>query len=88
MVSAAVKIINKQGMHMNTAKMIVKAVKPYDKCKVTLRYGGKDIAAKNAVFIMAAGMKQGAELEILADGEGEAEVLAEVKNLFDTGFGE
>lgn len=88
MISAPVKIINKQGMHMNTAKMIVQAVKPFASCKVVLKYGGKEISAKNAVFIMAAGMKQGAELEIQADGGGEAEVLAEVKRLFDTGFGE
>ncbi|MDR1039706.1 MAG: HPr family phosphocarrier protein [Deltaproteobacteria bacterium] len=88
MLFAPVKIINSQGMHMNTAKMIVQAVKPFPGCKVTLRFGGKDIAAKNAVFIMAAGMKQGAELEIHADGEGEAEALAAVKKLFDDGFGE
>jgi phosphocarrier protein len=88
MVSAQVKIINKQGMHMNTAKMIVKAVKAFPGCGVTLRHSGKDIPGKNAIAIMAAGMKQGTELEVLAEGEGEAEALAAVKKLFDDGFGE
>ncbi|MDR1036145.1 MAG: HPr family phosphocarrier protein [Deltaproteobacteria bacterium] len=88
MVSAPVKIINAQGMHMNTAKMIVQAAKPFANCKVTLNYQGRDISAKNAIFIMAAGMKQGAELTVRADGEGEAEALAAVKKLFDDGFGE
>jgi phosphocarrier protein len=85
MTSANVKLINKQGMHMRTANMIVNALKPF-KSKVILKFKGKDISAKSPVLIMAAGMKFDDEVVIEADGPDENEALAAVKKLFDDSF--
>ena len=87
MVSAKTKIVNPMGMHMRPAQLFVKAVTPFP-CHVTLVFNGKEINGKSVMNLMAACIKQGAEIEIRCDGDGEADCLKAAVELVDSGLGE
>ncbi|HIT31367.1 MAG TPA: HPr family phosphocarrier protein [Candidatus Enterenecus stercoripullorum] len=87
MVSAKTKIVNPMGMHMRPAQLFVKAVTPFP-CHVTLVFNGKEINGKSIMNLMAACIKQGAEIEIRCDGDQEAECLKAAVDLVDSGLGE
>jgi phosphocarrier protein len=86
MISATTKLINQQGMHMRTAKLVVEALKPFKEATVTFKFKDKLINAKSIVKIMAAGMKFNDEVTIEADGPEAETALAAVKKLFDDSF--
>ena len=87
MVSAKTKIVNPMGMHMRPAQLFVKVVTPFP-CHVTLVFNGKEINGKSIMNLMAACIKQGAEIEIRCDGDREAECLKAAVELVDSGLGE
>lgn len=88
MVSKTVTIVNAEGMHMRPAGKIAKAVKAYPDTEVILKANGKDIKAKAVMQIMAAGLKKGTEVEIVANGTQEQAALDELAKMFEDGFGE
>ena len=88
MVSKTVTIVNAEGMHMRPAGMIAKAVKAYPDTEVILKANGKDIKAKAVMQIMAAELKKGTEVEIVANGTQEQAALDELAKMFEDGFGE
>lgn len=87
MVSAKTKLVNPQGMHMRPAQLFVAAMAGYP-CEVTILFGGKTINAKSIMFLMSACIKQGSEIEIRCDGEGEEEALKKAVELVESGLGE
>lgn len=87
MVSANVKVINPQGMHMRPAQVFVSAMARY-KSDVTILFNGKTINAKSIMNLMAACIKQGSEIEIRCDGEQEAEALKAAVALVESGLGD
>ena len=87
MVSARTKLVNPMGMHMRPAQLFVKAVTPYP-CRVTLVFNGREINGKSIMNLMAACIKQGAEIEIRCDGDQEADCLKTAVELVDSGLGE
>lgn len=87
MVSEKLTVINKAGFHMRPAGVFVQAMCKY-KCDVTIVYNGKDVDAKSIMNVMAACMKQGAEIEIKCDGEDETACLAEAAAMVRAGLGE
>lgn len=88
MVSKVVTVVNAEGMHMRPAGMIAKAVKAHTDSEVIMKANGKDIKAKAAMQIMAAGIKKGTEVEIVVTGGDEQAVLDELVQMFEEGFGE
>ena len=87
MVSVKTKVINPQGMHMRPAQVFVNEMGKF-KCDVTILCGGKTINAKSIMNLMAACIKQGAEIEIQCEGEQEQEALAKAVALVDAGLGD
>ena len=87
MVSAKTKIVNPMGMHMRPAQLFVKAVTPFP-CHVTLVFNGKEINGKSIMNLMAACIKQGAEIEIRCEGPDEVEMLRTAAELVRSGLGE
>lgn len=87
MVSANVKIINPQGMHMRPAQMFVTEMAKYNS-DVTIVFNGKAINAKSIMHLMAACIKQGSELEIRCEGEQEADALKAAVALVEAGLGD
>jgi phosphocarrier protein len=88
MVSKNVTIVNAEGMHMRPAGMIAKLAKEHPDTEVTMKANGKDIKAKAIMQIMAAGIKKGTDVEIIANGGNEQAVLDEFVAMFEDGFGE
>ena len=87
MVSAKVKVINPQGMHMRPAQVFVAEMAKYNS-DVTIVFGGKNVNAKSIMHLMAACIKQGSELEIRCEGEQEAEALKAAVALVEAGLGD
>ncbi len=87
MVSANVKVINPQGLHMRPAQLFVSAMAPF-KCEVTILFGNKPINGKSIMNLMASCIKQGSEIEIRCDGENEQEALAKAVELVESGLGD
>lgn len=87
MVSAKVKVINPQGMHMRPAQVFVAEMAKYNS-DVTIVFGGKNVNAKSIMHLMAACIKQGSEIEIQCCGEQEAEALQAAVELVESGLGE
>lgn len=87
MVSAKTKVVNPQGMHMRPAQLFVNTMSAYP-CDVTILFNGKSINAKSIMFLMAACIKQGSEIEIQCSGEKEDEALKAAVELVESGLGE
>lgn len=88
MASQVVKVINAEGIHMRPAGFIAKAVKAHPESEVIMKANGKDIKAKAVMQIMAAGIKNGTDVEIVVNGGDEQAVLGELVKMFEEGFGE
>ncbi len=87
MVSAQVKIINPQGMHMRPAQLFVTKMSAFP-CDVTIVFKGTAINAKSIMHLMAACMKQGSEIEVQCNGEQEEAALAAAVELIESGLGD
>ena len=88
MVTKTVKVVNAQGMHMRPAGELAKEMKKFADCTVTLKCGEKTAKASAVMQIMAAGIKCGSEVEIIAEGENEQAALDKAVVMFESGFGE
>lgn len=87
MVTAKTTIRNPQGMHMRPAQLFITTMTPYP-CDVTIRFNGRDINGKSIMNLMAACIKQGSEVEVICDGEGEKEALKAAIDLIEAGLGD
>ena len=87
MVSKHFTVPNAQGFHMRPATTFATAMGKYG-CNVTIKFGGKDINGKSLMHIMAACIKVGSEIDVVCDGDGENEALAEAAAMIESGFGE
>ncbi len=87
MVKEKVKITNDTGLHARPATEIAKIAMKYP-CDVNLIIGEKTISAKSPLMIMSAGIKARTEIEISCNGENEEKAIKELKELFDSDFGE
>lgn len=87
MVSAKTTIVNPMGMHMRPAQLFINTMTPYA-CDITILFGGKEINGKSIMNLMAACIKQGAEVEVRCDGPDEEKALKAIIELIDSGLGE
>ena len=58
------------------------------KCDVIIECGEKRIVAKSVLNVMAAGIKCGTEINLICDGEDEAEALETLTKAIEDGLGE
>ena len=82
MVSKTVEVKNVQGIHMRPAGMLVAEMKKFPGCTVMLNTADKKAKATAVMQIMAAGIKCGDEIELIADGPDEQEALENVAAAF------
>lgn len=88
MVSKTVEVINEQGLHMRPAGVLASEMKKFQGCTILLKTSGKTVKATSVMQIMTAGIKCGAEVEIIADGNDEQAALDRAAELFAGKFGE
>ena len=87
MVSQKVTLVNAQGFHMRPASVFAQAMAKYSS-NVTIKFNGSDYNAKSLLNIIAACIKCGSEIELVADGPDEDEALAEAVQMIESGLGE
>ena len=87
MTSKKTTIVNPMGMHMRPAQLFIQTITPFN-CDVTLLANGKEINGKSIMNLMAACIKQGAEVEVRCDGPDEEKALKAIIELIDSGLGE
>lgn len=87
MVQQHFTVSNAQGFHMRPATTFANTMMKYG-CKVTIKHNGADVDGKSLMHIMAACIKVGHEIDVICDGDGENEALAEAAAMIESGFGE
>ena len=87
MVTAKVKVVNPQGLHMRPAHVFVGGVKNFSS-DVTIIFKGTSVNAKSIMQVMLAGITQGSEIEVCCEGADEQEALDEAVRLIESGRGE
>ncbi len=84
MVSKKVMVTNKTGLHARPASNLVTFCKKYNS-KISLSNGEKTVSAASIIHVLTLGVKQGTQLEVIAEGEDEAtaveEIVAFIENL-------
>ena len=86
MVAKKVTVTNAMGLHMRPAKLLARAVAPFD-CCVEVICGGRAADARSIMSLMAACVRQGDEIEIRCCGRQEQQALAAAVALVESGFG-
>lgn len=84
MVSATTTITNPLGLHMAAAQKLLRAVTPFD-CSVTLLSDGYEADAKSIISLMAASLRQGAQVEVRCCGPDEADALDAALTVLEDG---
>ncbi len=87
MVRCTIKIINKLGLHARAAAKLVATASEYQS-SVQIRRNDKQVDAKSIMPVMMLAASQGVEVELIADGEDEAEAIEAVTALIENYFGE
>jgi phosphocarrier protein len=82
-----VRIVNRLGLHARAAARFVHAANRF-RARVTATLDGRTMDGKSILGILLLAASQDAELELAADGEDEAEALAALAALVESGFGE
>lgn len=87
MVSKTLTVTNPSGLHLRPAGVLSQTAMKF-KCDVIIECGEKRIVAKSVLNVMAAGIKCGTEINVICDGEDEAEALATIAQAIEDGLGE
>lgn len=71
-------ITDPEGIHARPAGLFVKAAAAHP-CKVTITKDGREVDAKRIMGVMSLGVKQGMEITLKCDGEGEDAAIADLE---------
>lgn len=85
MVSQTVTVMNRLGLHARPAGIFCKECAKAD-CKVQIKRGDKTIDAKSILGVLTLAAKCGTEIELICDGENEAETLKHLAEFLETGL--
>ena len=87
MVSQKVVIKNRTGLHLRPAGNLCKEAMQY-KSLITFKYGGNTANAKSVLSVLGACIKCGDEIELICEGEDEAQALEALVTAVENGLGE
>lgn len=87
MLSKKIKVTNPSGLHLRPAGVLSQTAMKF-KCDVIINAGEKKVVAKSVLNVMAAGIKSGAEIELVCDGEDEAAAMETISKAIESGLGE
>lgn len=87
MIEFEVKVINRAGLHTRPAAMVVKLTSKY-KSEVFIEKDGIRINGKSIIGVMTLAAEIGSQLSFQIEGNDENEMATELKELFESGFGE
>lgn len=78
-------ITDPEGIHARPAGELAKKAATYT-CNVRIARGEKEVDAKRIMGIMTLGVKQGMEIIIRTEGEGEDEAIVELQQFVEASF--
>ncbi len=87
MLSKTLTVVNPSGLHLRPAGVLSQTAMKF-KCDVIIEYGEKRIVAKSVLNVMAAGIKSGAEINLICTGEDEEVAIKALTEAIETGLGE
>ena len=87
MVSRAVTIINKLGLHARAATRLVNSAAAFD-CELWISNGEKTINGKSIMGVLTLAASRGTQLNIEAKGKDENEAIEGIIELINSRFGE
>jgi phosphocarrier protein len=87
MIELEVKVVNRAGVHTRPAATLVKLTSKY-KSEVFIEKDGMRINGKSIIGVMTLAAEVGSSLLFQIDGTDEMEMATEIKELFESGFGE
>jgi len=85
MLTRELEVVNELGIHARPAQHIVKIASRY-KAELTLVKDGHRINGKSIMGVLMLAAEQGSTIRLEAEGEGAAELLAEIEQLFRDRF--
>lgn len=75
MKETSVIIQDPAGMHARPAGELVKIVKSFPDCQISLSSATRTVNASSMLSVLSLGLKQGAEVKVSASGAGENDAL-------------
>lgn len=87
MISTTVTVQNRLGLHARPAAKLTQKGNEF-LSEISIRKGDREVNGKSIMGVMLLAASKGTELTITADGTDEEDALAQIKQLFDSGFGE
>ena len=82
-----VTIINKLGLHARAAAKFVTLATKFD-CEIFLQKDKQKVNGKSIMGVMMLAASQGTELDLITEGNEEAQALQELSELIENRFGE
>lgn len=87
MVKQTVEIKNPTGLHLRPAGILCKEAMNFQS-KITFHYRGNTANAKSVLSVLGACIKSGDEIELVCEGEDEADALQSLIKIIEDGLGE
>ena len=87
MLSKTLTVINPSGLHLRPAGVLSQTSMKF-KSDIIVEYVEKRIVAKSVLNVMAAGIKSGAEITLICDGEDEEAAMQTMTEAIESGLGE
>ncbi len=87
MKTETVTVLNRYGLHARPAAKLTQKANEF-LCEIRLKKGNREVNGKSIMGVMLLAAPKGTELEIIADGSDENDAVKQLKQLFDSGFGE
>jgi phosphocarrier protein HPr len=87
MVRRTITIVNKLGLHARAAAKLVATASKYESALHIIR-NGKQVDAKSIMPVMMLAASQGVDVELVAEGDDEAEAIDALAALIEDYFGE
>jgi len=78
-------VVNAKGLHLRAASELVKLTSSME-CKVSLSNGVIEVDGKSILGVAALGAANGTRVRVRCEGEGEANSLEQIADLFARGF--
>ena len=81
-----ITILNEEGLHARPAAVLVKTASSFNS-DIVLKTADKEVNAKSLMSVMTLGLKKGAVVEVIANGEDAEKALTEISDLATNKFG-
>jgi phosphocarrier protein HPr len=82
-----IKVSNQLGLHARPSTMLVKKATQF-RANLKIRKDEIEVNGKSLLGVLTLAAAYGTELEVVADGIDEKELIKEIEDLFSSGFNE